>query len=76
MCFIPTVGYQTIVQSPSSVCMYVLFLFGLHITYKICSLIDAKIFLVGSLIETMRLSALFANSLLHVYLILRNLVSK
>ena len=54
-----------------------IFLCGLQVALQIYSLINAKIFLVGSLIETMRLSALFANSLLHIYFILRyHLVSR
>ena len=78
MCFTPTLEYRIIVQSPSFVCMYVVFFYLAYTKlYKICSLTNARILPVDCLSENVRLSVLFTNSPLHIYFILYNhLVSK
>ena len=49
------------------ICIYSFFIWLTHSSTKIYILINVKIFPVGCLSETVQLSVLFANSLLHVY---------
>ena len=69
---------STVITICMYVCMYAFwFLFGLHVALQNLHLINVKILPVGCSSETVRLSVLFSNSLLHFYFILRNhLLSK